>query len=182
MNPTGPEDAHLDVESFGRQHPAMNPQLLLEHARVALSKHGVSPREVTVTFDRAIRRGTVAFRMPEVTSANTLQEKTFTELGAVVMAGLLLHRQRGLQLTRATRCGSRVDYFVGRSPGSQEGVVEVKGRDVESVESLAERARSQLSRSFYMHAGYNLPGYVAVTRFAPMAASLVRLELPHTEG
>lgn len=172
---------HLDVEVFGAQHPAMNAQLLVEHARVALAKHGLSPRTMDFVVEREQKNGTVAFASPDPRSASTLQEKLFTELGAVVMAGLLLRARFGLQLTRATRCGSRVDYFVGRSPSAQEGVVEVKGRDAEAVETLAARASDQLAQSIYVGPAFRLPGFVAVTRFRPQAASLVRCEHPSSE-
>lgn len=170
---------HLNVEAFGaQQHPGLNEQLLVEHARVALAKHGVSPRAMDFLIERTRSCGTVAFSLPDPRSTNTLQAKQFTELGAVVMAGLLLHDRLGLQITRVTECGSRVDYFVGRSPGAQEGVLEVKGRDDEAVEVLAARASSQLAKSPYVGPAFRMPGFVAVTRFSPHAASLVRREHP----
>lgn len=172
------DELHLDVESFEAQHPAVNGRLLVEHARVALAKHGASPRSMTFLVERVRASGKVAFASPDPRSANTLQQKLFTETGAVVMAGLLFQARLGLQITRVAPCGSRVDYFVGRSPGAQEAVVEVKGREDEPIETLASRASAQLAKSVYVSPAFHLAGFIAVTRFGPTPESLVRREHP----
>ena len=38
-----PTDIDVTVESFGKEHPEMNPMLLIEHARVALTKYHQAP-------------------------------------------------------------------------------------------------------------------------------------------
>ena len=38
-----PTDIEVSVESFGEEHPDMNPMLLVENARVALAKYHQSP-------------------------------------------------------------------------------------------------------------------------------------------
>ena len=174
----GTGELHVDVEAFGAQHPGLNERLLLEPARVALARHGTSPRPMDFVVQQKPSRGTVAFAPPDPRSADTLQHEQFTELGAVVMAGLLLHARLAMQITRVTRRGSRVDYFVGRSPGAQEGVMEVKGRHDEMVEALASRASVQLSKSIYVGPPFRMPGFIAVTRVHPQGASLVRREYP----
>jgi hypothetical protein len=101
----------------------------------------------------------------------TLQRPDFIEYGAIVLAGLVLSATEGLMITRVTRRGSRVDYFVGRQPGDQEAILEVGGTDSGSLASLRGSKQAQLRESFYAGPPLSLPGYVSATRFAQPAAS-----------
>ena len=60
---------------------------------------------------------------------NTLEREDFVEKGAIVMAGLLLTRLEGKQITRVVPRGTHVDYFVGESPQDFRWIMEVGGTD-----------------------------------------------------
>jgi hypothetical protein len=170
-NPPASEPLVLDVEELPRRHPAINAQLLLEHARVALASHGASPSPIDIHWRGQTLPARVHFQQPDPRSALTLQRPTFVELGAVVLAGLVLPATSGLQLTRVTPRGSRVDYFVGHQPGDLGGILEVGGTDRGSLAEVRGEKQAQLRESPYLRPPFCLPGYVSVTRFARPAAS-----------
>jgi hypothetical protein len=166
----------LTIETFGQQHPATNPALLLEPARVALAKYHHSP----ASFD--LCHGTdppcpasVHFEPPDPRSETTLEREKFVEEGAIVMAGLLLSSFEGKQITRVLKRGAHVDYFVGENPQDRRWILEVAGTDEGSLASLRARKRRQLEQSPYRQAPHNMDGFVSVTRFAPQAAAALDL-------
>lgn len=163
----------LDVEAFPEAHPAINGHMLLEQARTALARYGGSPALFEVLWAGQTLPAQVSFRPPDPRSADTLQRPAFVEHGAVVMAGLVMRATEGLQITRVTRRGSRVDYFVGREPGEQLGILEVGGTDEESLTALRTAKRAQLLESYYRRPPFQMAGYVSTTRFArPQASAL----------
>jgi hypothetical protein len=64
-----------------------------------------------------------------------------------------------------------VDYFVGEGPQDFRWIMEVGGTDEGGLGSLRSRKHNQLAQSPYRHSPYPKDGFVAVTRFAPQAAS-----------
>jgi hypothetical protein len=99
----------------------------------------------------------------------------FVEKGAVVVAGLVLMATEQLQITRVVPRGSKVDYFVGRTPEDQEAILEVGGTDEDSLAQLRRKKCTQLEKSFYRRPLYCMSGFVSTTRFAmPSATALER--------
>jgi hypothetical protein len=163
----------LNIEDFATQHPAMNSRLLVEHARVAFAKSHDSPAACRIECDSEQCRASVVFGSPEPTSKITLEREDFVEKGAIVMAGTLLHRFAGKQITRVTPRGSRVDYFVGEDPDDLRWVLEVGGTDAGHLETIRRTKHNQLAGSPYLRPPHSKSGYVGVTRFAPEAASVL---------
>ncbi len=166
------EAVTLDVEAFPQAHPALNGPLLLEHARVALAAYHASPAAFQVhRGDAPALAAAVNFAAPHPLSAGTLEREGFVEIGAIVLAGLLLAHFEGKQITRVVRRGARVDYFVGERPGDFRWILEVSGTDAESFAARRREKRQQLSESIYHLPPYSRDGFVSVTRFAPVAAT-----------
>ena len=84
------------------------------------------------------------------------------------MAGLLLTQFEGKRITRVVGRGECVDYFVGEGPQDFRWIMEVGGTDEGGLGSVRSRKHRQLAQSPYHQ--YK-DGFVAVTRFAPKAAS-----------
>jgi hypothetical protein len=59
------EIAEIDVEGFSRLHPALNSDLLVEPARVALAKYHQSPAAFLLHRDKLKTRSHVRFTSPE---------------------------------------------------------------------------------------------------------------------
>ena len=164
-----PTDIEVTVESFGEEHPEMNPMLLVEDARVALARYHQSPGRFDFHYgDRAGCSAKVNFSSPDPRSEGTLEREHFVEMGALVMAGLLLTQFEGKRITRVVGRGKCVDYFVGEGPQDFRWIMEVGGTDKGALGSVRSRKHNQLARSPYRQ--YK-DGFVAVTRFAPQAAS-----------
>src|SRR5438128_2221125 len=97
--------------------------------------------------------------------------ESHNEKGAIVLAGLLLMHFEGSRITRVVRRGSRVDYFVGTHPGDDRCIMEVGGTDHGNFTNLRAQKQAQLRESPYRLPPHLKDGFVAVTRFAPEAAS-----------
>jgi IS4 transposase len=95
------------------------------------------------------------------------------EHAAIVMSGLLLAEMHGKQLTRVVKRGLRVDYFVGDAPGDFSAIIEVGGTDKGNVAALRTAKHGQLMKSPLRAAPHWKAGFVAVTRFAPDAVSVL---------
>lgn len=159
------------IETFAEQHPAMNADLLVEPARVALARYHASPADFTFCRNERKCLAKVTFESPDPRSEHTLEREDFVEKGAIVVAGILLQQFEGKQITRVLPRGSHVDYFVGDSVGDTRWILEVGGTDEESFAGLRSRKRRQLEGSPYRQAPHRKSGFVSVTRFAPAAAS-----------
>jgi hypothetical protein len=165
-------DIELTVESFGEEHPGLNPLLLVEHARVALTKYHRSPADFEFHHgDTETCSAQVHFRGPDPRSEGTLEREDFVEKGAIVLAGMLLTRFEGKRITRVVARGTHVDYFVGERPQDFRWVMEIGGTDEGGLASLRSRKRQQLQQSLYRQAPHHKDGFAAATRFAPQAAS-----------
>ncbi len=166
--------AELDVtvESFGREHPEMDPALLVPHVRVALAKYHQSPANFDFHRGRdAACSAHVRFESPDPRSAATLEREDFVEKGAIVMAGVLLVVFEEKQITRVTKRGAKVDYFVGDRPGDIRWIMEVGGTDESSLTGLRRKKRMQFEQSPFRRAPHNKDGFVSATRFGPQAAA-----------
>jgi hypothetical protein len=161
----------LDVEAFGGQHPAMDADSLVKSARAALGKHDPSPRAIDVRANNLHADATIFFNAPDSRTENTFQRPVLVENGAIVVAGLVLNELHNLQLSRATRRGSRVDYFVGPTSGSEHAILEVSGTDSGALPALLQRKRTQLHASHFRKPPFCKPGYVSVTRFGNRAGT-----------
>jgi hypothetical protein len=161
----------VTIETFAEQHPAMNAELLLEPARVALARYHASPADFAFCHDEEECPAKVTFDLPDPRSENTLEREDFVEKGAIVVAGMLLQQFERKQITRVLRRGDHVDYFVGDFDGDTRWILEVGGTDEQSFAGLRNRKRRQLEGSHYRQAPHRKDGFVSVTRFAPAAAS-----------
>ena len=165
------EFVEIPISAFAEQNRAMNPDLLLEHTRVALSRYHSPPADFRFCRDGEERPAKVSFDRPDPRSADTLEREDFVEKGAIVLAGLLLCHVEGKQITRVLCRGSNVDYFVGEAPGDMRWILEVGGTDEGSFAGLRTTKHKQLERSPYRRAPHSKDGFVSVTRFAPIAAA-----------
>ncbi len=168
-----PEVIALSVEDFATLHPALNGALFAEHARVALARFHASPASLEVLRDGESAPATIQFASPDPRSVHSLAREDFVEIGAIVLAGLLLTYWEGKQITRVVRRGGRVDYFVGEGPGDERWILEVSGTDEGSLTARRNEKREQLQQSPYHQTPHSRDGFVAVTRFAPPATSLL---------
>lgn len=155
----------------------MLPDILLEAGREALAHHHRSPVPLRITGG-AIREQTrpLCFEQPDPRTKATLQRERVVEDGAIVMAGAVLSLE-GLRLRRVTRRGSRVDYFVASSDGTQHrGVIEIGGTDRRSIGVLCREKLHQVRRSYFVRPPFGWPGWVAVTRFVEPQCRLERVD------
>lgn len=159
------------IKSFAGAHLALNADLFEEYARVALSRFHRSPATFTFCTGDVHYPACVEFDVPDSRSEGSLEREKFVELGAIVMAGILLQELEHKQITRVVPRGERVDYFVGEKLGDFRWILEVGGTDQGSFESKRRTKRQQLMESPYRQAPYCKDGFVSVTRFAPPAAS-----------
>jgi hypothetical protein len=165
------EAIRASVETFPEHHPAMNTELLVEPARVALVRYHTSPADFVFCHGAEDCLAKVSFDCPDPRSEDTLEREDFVEKGAIVLAGILLHHFEGKQIARVLRRGSHVDYFVGDAPGDIRWILEVGGTDEQSFTALRNEKRRQLEGSPYRFAPHRKEGFVSVTRFAPAAAA-----------
>ncbi len=163
----------LTIEAFLTNHQAMNGSLLVEPARAALMRHHTSPAPFQLQHASKARSAEVHFENPDPRSSNTLEREDIVEKGAIVLAGLLLTQFQKKQITRVVRRGSRVDYFVGKEPGDFGWILEVSGTDSGNITALLGQKREQLLESYYRQPPHSKDGFVAVTRFAPQATSIL---------
>lgn len=159
------------IETFAEQHPAMNAELLVEPARVALARYHTSPADFVFWHGQVKCLAKVVFGFPDPRSEHTLERGDFVEKGAIVLAGILLQQFERKQITRVLKRGSHVDYFVGDHPGDTRWILEVGGTDEQNFTALRNEKRRQLEGSPFRFAPHGKDGFVAVTRFAPAAAS-----------
>lgn len=167
----------LSVEDFPAGHTAINGRLLVDRAAVALSLYHESPAEVRVRHSiKGDHPAQVHFAPPDPRSAQTLEREKFAEEGAIVFAGLLLQQFEPFRITRTVPRRSRVDYFLGTAAGDEEALLEVSGTMEMRVETVLEEKRRQMDSSPFRKGALRKPGFVAVTRFAPEAVSVLEVQ------
>ena len=146
-------------------------------ARSALG-HEPSPRDHALRHLGEAHAARTHFNAADPKIADTYQREDIIEYEAIVVAGLILSELQQLRLTRVTRRGSRVDYFLGTTPGDQAAVLEVSGTDNGSLADRLAGKRRQVEQSFYRSPPFSMRGFVAVTHFSPPLASVVDCVLP----
>jgi hypothetical protein len=168
-----PVVSRFTIESFAAHHPGLDPSILVPATLEALAHHHISPAEFKVISPRGESSAWVEFSAPDPRTRLTLERELIVELGAIVMGGLLLAEFEGKRIQRVMRRRGRADYFVSSS--SQEGfwLLEVSGTDRESIQSRKRSKIQQLSESPYISDPDFRGGFVAITRFAPPAISLI---------
>jgi len=162
----------FDVEAFAALHPAMDPGIAM-FARAALVRHGSPPHSFRALHKGAAHAARVSFAAPDGRTANTYEREKIVELGAIVLAGLLLHAWEGKQLTRVCKRGDHFDYFVGERPGDERWLLEVGGTDDSSHQAKRTEKKQQLKDSPYRRPPFSMDGFIGATRFAePSVTSL----------
>lgn len=174
----------LSIEGLGAQHPHLNPDLLIESARVALAWDHTSPARFAFERPGAARdeAAEVAFERPDPRSEATYERERLVEFGAVVLAALQLELE-GRQITRVVpRRGWHFDYFVGDAAQPEASILEVGGTYAGEFRALLQRKEAQLRDSPYRRPPHSKPGYAAATRFRAAARSGLRLLPPEGVG
>jgi hypothetical protein len=136
-----------DIKSFAGAHPGLNADLFEEPARVALSRFHKSPATFTFCVGDVNYPARVEFDLPDSRSEVSWEREKFVELGAIVMAGILLQRFERKQITRVVPRGKNVDYFVGEGPDDFRWILEVGGTGQRSFETQRREKRQQLEAS-----------------------------------
>lgn len=122
-------ETFLAIESFAAHHPDLNPSVLLEAAVEALTFHHESPAVFQLVSPTGESYARVSFSAPDPRTRLTLERERIVELGAVVMAGLLLAELEGKRIDRVIPRRGKADHFV--SSDTQDGfwLLEVSGTD-----------------------------------------------------
>ncbi len=163
----------LAIETFAAHHPNLNPALLIEAAVEALVYHCGSPAPLKVIGPRGEFTSRVAFTSPDPRTRLTLERERIVELGAIVMAGLLLAEFEGKRIERIIPRRGKADYFVRSNLENGFWLLEVSGTDRGEISSRKRSKIEQLSQSPYITDPTFRGGYVAITRFANPAVSLI---------
>jgi hypothetical protein len=132
---------------------------------VALGSQGGSPRLFSARRGDVRHEASISFAPPDARVVDTYERERHVEFGAIVLAGLLLDAWENKQITRVTKRGSRVDYFVGESPNDHRWVLEVGGTDDGSHQAKRTEKLRQLRESPYRRGPLKKGGFVGVTRF-----------------
>ena len=163
----------MSVDDFAAQHPAINAVLFVEPARAAFALHHESPAEIVILQGDTSLRGFVRWSAPDPRTCSSMERPRIIEHGAIVMAGLMLSRFEGKQITRVCERRSHVDYFVGDAGSEKRWILEVSGTEDGSMAALRARKHEQIRRSRYQRPPHNMSGFVAVTRFAEGAITVL---------
>lgn len=164
---------NLVIEEFGPSHPGLNPTLLMEPARVALARYHRSPAKFRIIGPAGETTALVHFGMPDPRSANTVERERCVEEGAIVFGAMLLAKLRGIRITRVVPRRGRADYFLESPVEPGLWLLEVSGTDEGEIQTRKRTKIRQLQATPYRDTPNFRGGYVAVTRFAPEACSLL---------
>jgi hypothetical protein len=163
----------LVVEDFGRSHPGLNPDLLIEPTRVALSRYHQSPAGFKVISPQGETTASVHFGVPDPRSVNTIERERCVEEGAILFGAMLLAELERIRITRVVPRRGRANYFLERSQEPGFWLLEVSGTDEGDIQARKRSKMQQLQSTPYRDTTSFRGGYVAVTRFAPDACSLL---------
>lgn len=164
----------LELGAFADLNPDVNPDLFLEHARVALSRFHRSPMRLRVEIDStSVSEVLIHFPQPDPRSIESLQPKEWIEKGAIVIAGLLLPHHYGLRIVQIATIGESVDYYLGTSKIDPCAILEVGGTDHEDCRYRANRKRKQVEESLLFQEPHSIDGVISVTRFQSPAVSIL---------
>ena len=132
----------LVIEGFGQFHPGLNPDLLIEPTRVALSRYHQSPATFKIIVPRGEETASVRFGMPDPRSANTIERERCVEEGAIVFGAMLLAELERIRITRVVPRRGRADYFLECSHEPGFWLLEVSGTDEGDIH-VRERSKMQ---------------------------------------
>ncbi len=163
----------LVVEDFGRSHPGLNPDLLIEPTRVALARYHQSPASFRVSSQRGRFSASVHFGPPDPRSVNTIERERCIEEGAILFAAMLLAQLERMRITRVVPRRGRADYFVESVDEAGFWLLEVSGTDEGDVQVRKRIKMQQLQATPYRSTIGFRGGHVGITRFAPEAQSLL---------
>jgi hypothetical protein len=172
----------LVVEDFGRSHAGLNPDLLIEPTRVALSRYHQSPANFKIIGPRGETTASVHFGMPDPRSVNTIERERCVEEGAIVFGAMVLAELGGIQITRVVPRRGRADYFLESPDEPGFWLLEVSGTDEGEIQTRKRSKLRQLQATPHRNTPGFRGGYVAVTRFAPAACSLLEQWSRETGG
>jgi hypothetical protein len=179
MSKTSPQESDestalsFTIEDFGRHHPRLNPDLLIERARVALSRYHESPASFKIVGPSGEFTSSIHFGAPDSRSANTVERERCVEEGAILLGAILVAEIERKQITRIVPRRGRADYFLGSHSEPGYWLLEVSGTDKGDIQARSRIKMQQLQSTPYRCEPGFRGGYVAVTRFAPPACSLL---------
>ena len=168
-----PETLSFVIEDFGRHHPRVNPDLLIERTRVALSRYHRSPVQFRMIGPSGEFGASVYFGAPDPRSEDTIERERCVEEGAILFGAMLLAELEMRRIIRIVPRRGRADYFLGTEQEPGFWLLEASGTDRGDIPARKRKKMKQLrSTSHQSQPGFR-GGYVAVTRFAPPACSLL---------
>jgi hypothetical protein len=179
MSMTSPDEADelkvliLTIEDFGRHHPQLNPDLLIERTRVALSRYHKSPASFKLIGPPGEFTSTIHFGAPDSRSVNTFERERCVEEGAILLGAMLVAELETKRITRVVPRRGRADYFLESHNDPGYWLLEVSGTDKGDIQARTRIKMQQLRSTPYRCEPGFRGGYVAVTRFAPPACSLL---------
>lgn len=68
-----------------------------------------------------------------------------------------------------------MDYYLGDGSGDEAAIMEVGGTMLQSVETILQQKRRQMAASPFRSGVLKKPGFIAVTRFAAEAVSVLEV-------
>jgi hypothetical protein len=161
------------IEDFGRHHPRLNPELLIERTRVALSRYHQSPAQFRIIGPSGELTASVHFGDPDPRSADTIERERCVEEGAILFGALLLAQFEMRSVIRIVPRRGRADYYLGNEQENGFWLLEASGTDRGDIHARKKKKMKQLrSTPLQKQPGFR-GGYVAVTRFAAPACSLL---------
>jgi len=145
------------LENISDKHPAIDPRVFIQAGVAAMTRHGSLPRERYSILLKNVPLGertdviSLDCQSNDVLSRHdafcrTLQDPVITEFAAIALALLYVTDYTDLQCVEVTQRGERADYWLGRSPGRKEKLLEVSGIDNGSKQELAEREREKITQ------------------------------------
>jgi hypothetical protein len=161
------------IEDMGPSHPSVNLDLLFETTRVALSRFHQSPASFTMSAPRGRFQASVRFGQPDPRSDNTVERERCVEEGAILFAAILLANCETKRIARIVPRGGRADYFLEEPGEPGFWLLEVSGTDEGNIDGRKNLKMQQLQATPFRKVPEFRGGYVAVTRFAPPASSLL---------
>jgi hypothetical protein len=161
------------IEDFGRHHPRLNPELLIERTRVALSRYHQSPAQFRIIGPSVEFAASVHFGTPDPRSEDTIERERCVEEGAILFGAMLLAELEMRGVRRIVPRRGRADYYLGSEHEPGFWLLEASGTDRGDIHARKRKKMRQLQSTPHKRNPEFRGGYVAVTRFAAPALSLL---------
>jgi hypothetical protein len=163
------------IEEFGQHHPSLNPDLLIERTRVALSRYHQTPAQFKLIVPSGEFACSIHFGAVDPRSVNTVERERCIEEGAILFGAMLLAKWEMKRVARVVPRRGRADYFLESDHEPGYWLLEASGTDRGNIHARNKKKMKQLRSTPHKgEAGFR-GGYVAVTRFAPPASSLLEV-------